>query len=157
LHGKSIVHCPSGFRGSFILLSVRLQGGFVLSLLYKARARLARLQWSIFILSLLYKARTGPAGSLPCPARPCWPPSQPVSPSPIFAGPGPVVRPWWTRAPSRTDVVNLWSPPTFGHYEIGKFWCFKKKEYLTKYIFLEKKNCTPKKKTLVQIKHARGI
>jgi hypothetical protein len=38
-------------------------------------------------------ARTGPAWTLPCPARPCWPLSQPVSPSPVFAGPGPVVRP----------------------------------------------------------------
>jgi hypothetical protein len=36
-----------------------------------------------FILPLLYKARTGPAGILPCPVRPCWPPSQPVSPSPV--------------------------------------------------------------------------
>ncbi len=36
-----------------------------------------------FILPFLYKARTGPAGTLPCPARPCWPPSQPVSPSPV--------------------------------------------------------------------------
>jgi hypothetical protein len=34
------------------------------------------------------------AGTLPCPARPCWPPSQPVSPSPVFAGPGPVVCLW---------------------------------------------------------------
>ncbi len=36
-----------------------------------------------FILPLLSKARTGPAGTLLCPARPCWPPSQPVSPSPV--------------------------------------------------------------------------
>ncbi len=36
-----------------------------------------------FILPLLYKARTGPARTLPCPVRPCWPPSQPVSPSPV--------------------------------------------------------------------------
>jgi hypothetical protein len=53
---------------------------------------------------LLCPARTGPAGTLPCPARPCWPPSQPVSPSPVFAGPGPVVRLWRTRAPSQTDA-----------------------------------------------------
>jgi hypothetical protein len=49
-----------------------------------------------------------PAGTLPCPARPCWPPSQPVNPSPVFAGPGPIGR---TCTPElrhrRTDVVNL--------------------------------------------------
>jgi len=29
----------------------------------------------------------GPAGTLLCPARPCWPPSQPVSPSPVPSPP----------------------------------------------------------------------
>jgi len=38
-----------------------------------------------FILPFLYKARIGPTGTLSCPARPCWPPSQPVSPSPVPA------------------------------------------------------------------------
>jgi hypothetical protein len=37
--------------------------------------------------------RTGPARTLLCPACPCWPPSQLVSPSPVFVGPGPVVHP----------------------------------------------------------------
>jgi hypothetical protein len=36
-----------------------------------------------FIFPFLYKARTGLAGTLPCLARPCSPPSQPVSPSPV--------------------------------------------------------------------------
>jgi hypothetical protein len=49
-----------------------------------------------------------PARTLPCPARPCWPPSQPINPFPVFVRPGPVICLWRTRAPSRTDVVNLW-------------------------------------------------
>jgi hypothetical protein len=75
-----------------------------------------------FILPFLYKARTGPAGTLPCPARPCWPPSQPVSPSPVPSPPllatvtaSHSLRPCPARAwnPSsvtdgRTDVVNLY-------------------------------------------------
>jgi hypothetical protein len=81
-------------------------------------------------------ARTGPAGTLPCPARPCWSPSQPVSPSPVpsthrtcrdspvpsppllatitasqplssFCRAGPGRPDLHTRAPSRTDYVNL--------------------------------------------------
>jgi len=52
-------------------------------------------------------ARTGPAGTLPCLARPCWPPSQPVSPSPVFAEPGPVVRlPLSVRLHGRLDSAG---------------------------------------------------
>ncbi len=61
LHEKSTVHPDSG-EASFYCPS-GFRGGF--------------------ILSLLYKARIGPVGTLPCPVRPCWPPSQPVSPSPV--------------------------------------------------------------------------
>jgi len=95
------VHC---------LLSVRIQGKLhstvrpasgeaSFSLYYKKHAQ------DLQGLSRAQSARVGHCHSqlapLPCPARPCWPPSQPVSPSLVFAGPGSVVRPWRTQAPSR--------------------------------------------------------
>jgi hypothetical protein len=58
-----------------------------------------------FILPFLYKARTGPAGTLLCPARPCWPPSQPVIHY-VYAQHGPE-----TRAPSGTDVPTFQTAP----------------------------------------------